>query len=160
MGVKVYGRGMFLSASGEQQERCVAWFSVRVRSAWMTLLFNKWLLTCSLFSVYFFLLVSLIRLLPVTVAYVNWKTCIMVILSQPWSLLDNNIFAVRSYQLNIFAYLFIYGLSNDAVSSSDWIISIGRITENNDLKRTWKEAAVAYARVLIRDFSGKTAESK
>jgi len=36
--VKVYGRGIFQSASGEQQEHCVAWSSVRVRSAWMKLL--------------------------------------------------------------------------------------------------------------------------
>jgi hypothetical protein len=53
MGVKVYGRGIFQSASGEQQEHCVAWSSVRVRSARMKLLLIS---DCSLphFSLFIF----------------------------------------------------------------------------------------------------------
>ena len=41
MGAKVYGCGIFQPASGEQQEKCVAWSSVRVRSAWIKLILTS-----------------------------------------------------------------------------------------------------------------------
>jgi hypothetical protein len=40
-------------------------------------------------------------------------------------------------------YLFIYGLFNDAISSSDYIASNNRMVLNNELEWIWKEAAVA-----------------
>jgi hypothetical protein len=47
-------------------------------------------------------------------------------------------------------HLYIYGLFNDAVCSSDYIASDDRTVVNDEWKRMRKEAAVGYFEVLTR----------
>jgi hypothetical protein len=44
---------------------------------------------------------------------------------------------------NVYIYLFICGLFNDAASNSNCMASNDRIIVNNELERIWKEAVVA-----------------
>jgi hypothetical protein len=46
------------------------------------------------------------------------------------------------------------GLFNDAVGSSDYIVSNDRM--NSDLERTWKDAIVVEFKVLSRHLPGET----
>lgn len=71
---------------------------------------------------------------------------------------DHDIFAVHSYQLNVFVCLFIYFLTTLSIALT--IISSGRITQIIDLKRIWKETVVSYVIVLTRDLPGGTAVSQ
>jgi hypothetical protein len=59
----------------------------------------------------------------------------------------------------MFNYLFICGLFNDTVSSSDYIASNDRVITNNEQERIWKEAVVTYCKVLSRHLPGGTEEN-
>jgi hypothetical protein len=59
---------------------------------------------------------------------------------------------INSFTLARFSFpnsVYVYGLFYDTASSFNYTVLNGKISENNELERLWKEAVMVYSEILV-----------